>query len=190
MACVIRIDYGRAREKDFTDCRQSGLPAYALDFGAGEPFGIRGEFVEADSPGNRLPAESDFEDLLAVAAFGQWNLYEHIEATRSSESGIEQIRSVRGAEHEDALEFLDAIHFGEELANHAFGDVGIGASRAPCGHERTDPIKKDDAGGGLFCLAENVAYGALRFTDVLGQEGWALHGDEVALALTCNGLCE
>ena len=80
-----------------------------------------------------LAAQPDLENLPASVAVRRRNLQQDIEPARPQERRVDQVRAVRRREDEHSLQFLDAVHLREELADHALRHVRIRRrrSRAP-----------------------------------------------------------
>lgn len=55
---------------------------------------------------------------------GQRALDQPVDAARSQQCAVQQFGSRCGRNHDDALETLDAVEFGEQLVDDAIGDAG------------------------------------------------------------------
>ena len=141
-----------------------------------------------DLPGDRLAAQADPEDLLAAGEVGQGDLQVQVEAAGAQQGRVEDVRAVGGPEDQNAVELLDAVQLGEELADDP---LGARASRSPAAaswDQGVDLVEEDDAGRRLLGLAEDLAHAALGLADVLRQQRRALDRDEVDLGLAGDGL--
>ena len=100
----------------------------------------------ADPLGQGFSAQVDREDFLAVRLIGQGNLDDGVEAAGPQQGRVQQVQAVGGPQHQDPLQFLDAVQLGQELAEDPLRDMGIGAALAPGRDQGVDLVEEDDAG--------------------------------------------
>ena len=57
----------------------------------------------------------DFEDLPAAVLVGRLDRDAAVEASRPQEGGVEDLRTVGGADDDDGLRGLEPVHLGQDL---------------------------------------------------------------------------
>ena len=82
-----------------------------------------------------------------------------VEAARTHQGGIKNIRAVGGRDHDDALVGAEAVHFHKQLVERLLPLVMASAeARAALAAHRVDFVDKDDARRILFRLLKQVAH--------------------------------
>src|SRR3990172_6558880 len=126
------------------------------------------------------------EDVRRRRAVGPLDLDLDVEPARPEDRRVDQVLAVRGADHDDVLEPLDAVDLREQLRDDRGLDVGRDP-RAPRAEQRVHLVEEHDDRhvlGGLFLgLHEDLADLALGLADVLVQQLRALDVEEEALDL-------
>src|SRR5690606_28854418 len=113
-----------------------------------------------------------------------------VESAGAQERRIDQRRTVRRADHDDALQLLEPVHLREERVDDALGDGGLAQTTAPLRREGLDLVEEDDRRRDLARALEQSADLLLRLAVPLGEEVARLGRDEVALRLPRHRLGE
>lgn len=120
------------------------------------------------------------------------NVDELVESTRSEESGIDLVRSVRRTNDEHVLLGVHAVHLGQDLVQDAVARAsGVAASASAARlRDRVELVKEHDDGRGRSGLVEHVADVRLGLSEPHGQQLGTLDRDKVRLALVRDRLGE
>ena len=81
-----------------------------------------------------------------------------VEAARSQERLVEDLRAVGRADDQDALGRLKAVHLGEQLVQGLLPLLVAAVARIAAAPDRVDLVDEDDAGGVLVRFPEQVAH--------------------------------
>ena len=114
---------------------QRGLVGEVGEVGADHPGCGRGEGVEVDVVGERERPGVHIEDLAAARPVGWLDGDAAVEAAGAEQGGVEDLGPVSGAEHDDGLGGLEAVHLGEDLVERLLALV-VGAG------DRDDPWRE------------------------------------------------
>ena len=131
------------------------------------------------------------EDLRRALLVGPLDLDLHVETAGAQDRGVDEVFTVRRADHDHVLQALDAVDLGEQLRNDRALDVGRdpGAAGAEQG---VHLVEEHDDRVALFRLLtgtlEDQADLALGLADVLVEELGALDVEEVGARLVVAGL--
>ena len=116
------------------------------------------------------------EDLPPAVFFGRRNLDNLFKPPRPQHGRIHPVEPIGGPQHQHALEFLDAIHFGQQLAEHALGHLRVAPTAAPrAGTSESISSKKMMHGAACLRLAKDLAHGLLGLAHVFRQQRRPLH---------------
>jgi len=66
-----------------------------------------------------------------------------VESTGTEQGAVDQVRPVGRGDHDDVLEFLEAVQFRQELRDDAFADAGVALSLAAFASDRVDLVEED-----------------------------------------------
>src|SRR4051794_10881836 len=142
-----------------TGGQQSGLVDQVGEVGAGEAGRLGSEVVEVDRLRQRLAARVDLEDLGAALAVRPVDHDLAVEAARTQQRRVQDVRAVRGRDEDDVVLHLEAVHLDEQLVERLLALVvaaaKAGAAVAP---DRVDLVHEDDAGAVLLGLLEQVTH--------------------------------
>ena len=86
------------------------------------------------------------------STIGQRNFNLNVESPGPQECGVQDVGPVCGTEDEDALQVLDPIHLGQELADHSLGDMRVGAAEPRLGTSASISSKKMMQGAACLAL--------------------------------------
>ena len=129
--------------------------------GTGVAGSAASDLVEVDVLGQGLAAGVHAEDLQTTGVVGAIHHNLAVEAAGTHQRRIEHIGTVGGGHDDDARVALKAVHLGEQLVE---GLLALVVAAAEAGTtlttHRIDLIDKDDAGGILLGLFEQIAHAA------------------------------
>ena len=114
------------------------------DVCAAEPFGHVDDPVEVHVLGYLLPLHVDREYLLPRFLVGQRYRDDLVEPTWPDQRRVDHVYPVGRRQDHDAVEALDAVELGEELADHPLGHHAV-PSHASRRRERVDLVEEDHA---------------------------------------------
>src|SRR2546426_4108796 len=158
---------------------------------AREARGAAREDHQVDLGGEGDAARVHAEDLLAALDVGARHHHLAVEASRTQQSGIEDVGTVGGGDEDDAFVGLEAVHLDEELVEGLLALVVTAAqSRAPVPAHRVDLVHEDDAGGVLLALVEEIAHAGGAHAHEHLDEIRAGDGEERHVGLARDGLGE
>ena len=134
--------------------------------GAGETRGLPGDHVEVDVLGQRLLSGIEAEDRAPAVEVGRVDRHPPIEAARAKQRGIEDVRTVRGRDHDDGAVGVEPIHLHEQLVERLL-TLFIGPDLRPAApaSEGIDLVEEDQAGSVLLRVPEEVAHARGAHTD-------------------------
>src|SRR5688500_15638473 len=92
---------------------QAGAADQILQVRAGESVGAPCQAVEIDVLGERHFRGVNSEDATAAAFVRHRHVDQFVEAAGAEQGRIDQVRPVGGADYDDRLQFLEAVHLGE-----------------------------------------------------------------------------
>ena len=108
------------------------LAVHLVD-GGGDHLVDRGERVAPAQRRHLVLGQRDLrrevpgEDLLGRPLVGPLDLDLHVEAARAQDGRVDEVLTVRGADHDDVLQALDAVDLGQQLGHdrrlHVGGDA-------------------------------------------------------------------
>ena len=102
-----------------------------------------------------------------------------VEPARSSQRGIDRVRSVGRRDHADSAARVEPVHQRQERGDHRAVDrVLRAAARRARGREPVDLVEEDDGGRSSSGFLEKHAQGPLRLAHVLAQRVRALAREE------------
>gem|GEM_PF-6931711 len=146
------------------------------EIGAGVAGGGLGDFVEVDGGVEFYGTGVDLEDGDAAREIGKADGNLAIETTGAEERAVHRVRAVGGAEDDDGVVGLEAVHFDEErvegLVVFLLGPGGVAAGALAA--DGVDFVDEDDARRGLAGFLEERA-------DARGADA-DIHFDEVGAA--------
>ena len=105
-------------------------------------------------------------------------LQQEIESAGPEEGRIDNVRPVGCCQNNDPLEFFNAVHLAQELADDAIHHMGCGF-RTPPGNHAVYFIKKDDTWRCLPGLFENFPYPLFTLSNPFGKEFRAFDRNEI-----------
>lgn len=123
----------------------------------------------------------DLQDLQPPVPVGNPDLDLPVEAAGPAERRVDVLEQVRGADHHDLAPALEAVQEGEELGDEPLLDLAKHV-RAPRG-DGVDLVEKDDAGGAVLGLVEDLPQPGLTLTVELADHLGAVDVNEVGLRL-------
>ena len=159
---------------------QSGNVTDRSDFRAAEPFRGPGKIVRIDARGERFIPEMYLKNVPAIFCIGDGDLYNLIESPGPDHGWIQHVYPVRGSENEDSFQFIDAVKFRQELAEHPFADVESLDPALLTGTSASISSKKTMQGAACLAL-RTFPHSVFGFSDVLGEKGGPLDREEVDL---------
>src|SRR6185437_12200665 len=113
-----------------------------------------------------LALDVDLEDLAAAEPVGTVDDDLPVEAARTQQRRVENVRPVGGADHNDVLVDREAVHLDQQLVQRLLALVVTAAdSGTAMAADRVELVDEDDAGCRLLGLLEQVAYTAGADTD-------------------------
>jgi hypothetical protein len=117
-----------------------------------------GDEVEVDVVAHALLSAVDDKDWLALREVGEWHDDLTVEASRSQQRRIEDVRTVRRRHHDDALGRVEPIHLREHLVQGLLAFVVTTAEAGTSlSTDRVDLVDEDDRGRLLAGGLEEVA---------------------------------
>src|SRR5208283_5897006 len=81
-----------------------------------------------------------------------------VEPAGSEEGVVDQVDPVRGAEHYDAVQLLEAIHLSQELTHDALRDLILTPTGVSPWRDCVDLVEEDDAGRRRPRLPEDLPH--------------------------------
>src|SRR5581483_8626653 len=116
-----------------------------------------GQSVDVDLPAQRLAAGVDLRDLPAPGAVRTVDHEPAVEAARTQECRVEDVRPVGGGDQDDVVLHLEAVHLDQQLVQRLLTLVVTAAqSGATVPTHGVDLVHEDDAGAVLLGLLEQV----------------------------------
>ncbi len=107
--------------------------AHAFDLRPAKAAGLLGQPARGNPRRQRPVAQVDLEDLLAGGLLRQGKLNLEVESSRPQQGRVQQIAAVRGRQHQAPLEFLDPVHLGQQLTEHAAAHARVLVAAAGSG---------------------------------------------------------
>ena len=168
--------------------REPRLPQQRRAVGAAEPRRPRvarhGAQVDVGTQPNAAGHERP-QYRLPVVRTRERHVQELVEPAGTQHGRVDELRSVRRGDDEDAPAAVEAVHLGEELVDDPLAHAAAprGSVGAPAGAERVELVEEDYARARGTCALEDDADRALGLADVLVEELGALDGYEVGARL-------
>ena len=145
---------------------QGGLVHEVREVGAAHARRAARDDLDAHVGRDLLVAEVDLEDLDPLVLGGQRHHDHAVEAARAQQGGVEDVGTVGGRHHHDALGRLEAVHLGEHLVERLLALVVPAAETgAALAADRVDLVDEDDRGSLLARGLEEVAHPRRADTD-------------------------
>ena len=123
-----------------------------LDLRSRKTFGASGhrigDFFEAFETVQRNPTKLNLEDRCSLSSVGKRDQLVQAEATGSKQRPVQGFQSVRCANDHDFTQRLNAIHFGQKLADNPLRGLGTFVGAAHGGY-RVQLIEEEDRGSNL-----------------------------------------
>ena len=143
-----------------TGCDEGGLVADVGDVGTREARRLACQEVQVNRAVGLDIAQVNLEDFLAVGELGKLDVNLAVETACPEQRLVEDVGTVGGGEDDHAAVGAKAVHLGEQLVERALAlvvtaHVGLVATGTTHGVNLVD---KDDAGGLLLGLAEEVSH--------------------------------
>ena len=154
------FDFRHGDRLQIPACRQQcGLVQKVFQIGAGKARGRFCDCLEIHIRGKRLAARMDLEDLLAPLDVRIAHHHLAVKTAGPHQSRVQNVWAVRGRDHNHAFVRAKAVHLHQELVQRLFALIMAAAQTcAALTAHRVDLIDKDDAGGILLRLFEQVAH--------------------------------
>ena len=155
----------------------------------GEAWGAAGNAFERELLLKLLVAAVHFKNREATFDIRRINGDLTVEATRTHQSGVQDIRSVGRGNDDDAAVSFETIHLGEQLVQGLLPFV-VAATDAgtTLATDSVDLVNEDQAGAVLLGLLEQIADPACTDTHEHLNEFRTREGEEGNASLTGNGL--
>ena len=116
------------------------------------------EQVQVDVVAYPLALDVDVQDLPTVVQFGERHDHLAVEPARPQQGGIQDVRSVGGSDHHDALAGFEAVHLRQHLVQRLLPLVVPAAhAGAALASDRVDLVDEDDGPAHLARRLEQVA---------------------------------
>ena len=148
-----------------------------------------GDGVEVHVLGELLVAGVDLQNGLAPADVGQADVYLTVEAARTQQGVVQDVRAVGGRHDDDALVVAEAVHLHQQLVEGLLALVVSAAeAAASLTADGVDLVDEDDGGGGLLGLLEQVAHAARADADIELYKVRAGDGQKLHARLTRDSL--
>ena len=139
--------------------QQGGLVHDVREVGAGESGRAAREHLELGPVGDRLAARVDLQDRDAALQVRAVDDDLPVEAARAQQRRVEDVRPVRGGDHDHAGLGVEAVHLDEQLVQRLLALVVAAAEAgAALAADRVDLVHEDDRGRVLLRLLEKVAH--------------------------------
>ena len=149
----------------------------------------RATVLQVDVGGERLPVRVDAEDLLAADEVRRGDEHLTVEAAGTKQRGIEVLKTVRGAHHDDPVVGGEAVQLDEQLVQRLILLTVEPVPRAR-GADRVELVDEDDRGRVLPRLGEELPdAGGAEAGEHLDERGRAL-GEERRARLVRDRLRE
>ena len=131
------------------------------------------------------------QNLLAPLNVGQTHIHLTVEATGTEQGRVENIRAVGGSQHHHALIAAKAVHLDQKLVQRLLALIVTAAdTRAALTTHRVDLVDKDDGGGDLLRLIEEVTDAACAHTYIHFHKVRTGNGEEAHPRFACHSLCQ
>jgi len=125
--------------------------------GTGEPRRLPRDHVEVDVLGQRLLRGIEAQDRTPAIEVGGVDRHPPIEAAGAKERRIEDVRAVRGRDHDDSTVGIEPVHLHEQLVEGLLTLlIGADLRTATPAPERVDLVKEHQAGGVLLRVPKEV----------------------------------
>ena len=165
-----------------------GLVDDVLQVGAAEARRAARDHGRIDVFRDRHVAHVHLHDLLAPADVRQRHDHLAVEAPRTQQRRIEDVRAVGRGDDDDAVVRLEAVHLHEKLVQRLFALVVAAAeASAPVPAHGVDLVDEDDARRLLLGLLEHVAHPRRAHADEHLHEVRAGDGEERHLRFAGDG---
>mmetsp|Transcript_2596 Transcript_2596/g.7814 ORF Transcript_2596/g.7814 Transcript_2596/m.7814 type:complete len:353 (+) Transcript_2596:315-1373(+) len=146
---------------------------------------------QVDISGNRTLPQCCLEDGDTRVVIWQRNVHELVEPSGTHDCGVEDVRSIGGANDKDVLPRTNTINLGKDLVdNTVTGTAGVACRGPTSAGNGVQLVKEQHARRGLTSLVKHLTHVRLGLSKPHGEKLGTLDGDEVGLALVGNGLCE
>ena len=138
--------------------QQRRLVQQVLQIGAGKARGAAGHLSQLHILRQRLALGVDLQDLLPALDVGQAHIHLPVEPSRTQQGGVEDIHTVGGGQHHNALVDGEAVHLHQQLVQRLLPLVVAAAQTAAAlASHRVDLIDKHDGRRLLLGLLKQVA---------------------------------
>ena len=163
-------------------CQQGRFIEHILDIRRCETGGPSGQYLQIHAGIQGLVLGMDFEDLFSSCDVGPADDDLPVESARSEQGRIQDVRTVGGCQDDDPRVLGKAVHLDQELVQGLLTFIVAAAqARATLTAYGVDLVDKDDAGGILLGLFEQVSDSGCADTDehldevgtADGKEGYA-----------------
>ena len=152
-----------------------------------------GKYIQPDRivEGDFAVLNVDLQDLLPSHHVGPVDDDVPVEAAGAEQRGIEHVRTVRRADHDDRVRFLETVQPHQQLVQGLFPLVVPAAeSGAPVPSDGVDFVDEDDTRSVLAGLVEEVAHAGGAHANEHLHEVRSAHAEEGHARLTGDGLGE
>ncbi|CRQ89159.1 hypothetical protein PAERUG_P45_London_17_VIM_2_12_12_02414 [Pseudomonas aeruginosa] len=157
--------------------------------GAGETGRTAGDDGRIDMVAQRHLAHVHLEDLFAPADIRQADHHLAVEAARTQQRRVQNVRTVGGSDDDDAIVHLEAIHLYQQLVEGLLALVVTTAQAgAAMAADGVDLVDEDDARRMLLGLVEHVADTGSAHADEHLDEVGTGNGEERHLGFAGDGL--
>ena len=169
--------------------QQGRLVHQVLQIRAGEAGRAAGDGVEVHVVSELLVAGMDSQNGLTALDIGQADIDLAVEAAGAQQGVIQDIGAVRGRHDDDALVAAEAVHLDEQLVEGLLALVVAAAeAAASLPADGVDLVDKDDRGGELLGLLEQIAHTPGADADIELDKVRAGDRQELHLRLARDGL--
>ena len=128
------------------------------EVGAGHAGGRRREFVQVDLVGERNLAGMDPQNVGAALVVWRMDDDRPVEPTGPQQRRVEDVRTVRGRQHDHPFRAGEAVHLGQDLVQGLFALVVTAERiRAARPADGVDLVDEDDRRGDLAGLGKQFA---------------------------------
>ena len=154
----------------FTHRVQRSAVAQRAQIGASQTAAGSSEGRQVHIFGHGLAAHLHLQNGQTLRLIGQADFNDDVKAPWPQQRRVDHVGPIGSGQHQHALEFFDAVEFGQELTDHALADTGVGCATAAPWHQCIDLVEEDQTGRCLLGFLKHFAHGAFRFADVLGHQ--------------------
>ena len=171
-----------------TGRQDGGLVDEVREVGAGEARRLARDAFDVNALVERLALGVDPQDLGPAADVGSIEDHLAVETARAQERRVQDVRPVRGGDHDHVGVRIEAVHLDQDLVEGLLALVVRAAETgATLAADRVDLVDEDDARGVALGLVEEVAYAARADADEHLDELRAGDAEERHARLTRDG---